>query len=50
MGEITLRYLIGVARKRWFLISTVLLATTSLVAWVTFSVLTPVYKSTAVVL
>jgi uncharacterized protein involved in exopolysaccharide biosynthesis len=50
MGEITLQYLFGVARRRWRLISLALLATTTVVAWVTFFVLTPVYKSTGVVL
>jgi uncharacterized protein involved in exopolysaccharide biosynthesis len=50
MGEITLRYLIGVARRRWLLISIVLLVTTTVVGWATFFVLTPVYRSTAVLL
>ncbi|UCE86400.1 MAG: hypothetical protein JSU66_01260 [Deltaproteobacteria bacterium] len=50
MGEITLEYLLGVATKRWALISAVLIATTAAVGLVTVFVLTPVYKSTAVVL
>ena len=49
-GEITLRLFFGIARKRWALITAVLLSTILGVAFVTFFVLTPIYQSTAVVL
>ena len=49
-GEITLRLFFGIARKRWALITAVLLSTLLGVALVTLFVLTPIYQSTAVVL
>jgi uncharacterized protein involved in exopolysaccharide biosynthesis len=49
-GEITLRFCLDVARKRRGLITTISLLTILSVAFVTFFVMTPTYKSTAVVL
>ena len=49
-GEITLRFCLDVARKRRALITTVSLLTILSVAFVTFFVMTPLYKSTAVIL
>jgi uncharacterized protein involved in exopolysaccharide biosynthesis len=48
--EITLRDLLRVVRRRWFLIGSITLLVSSAVAYVTYFVLTPIYRSTAVVL
>jgi uncharacterized protein involved in exopolysaccharide biosynthesis len=48
--EISLRLLFEIARKRWVVITAVFVSTMVGVAFVTFSVLTPIYQSTAVVL
>jgi uncharacterized protein involved in exopolysaccharide biosynthesis len=48
--EITLRDLLRVARRRWFLIGFTTFLLSSAVAYVTYFVLTPIYRSTAVVL